>query len=162
MKTLYLIRHAKSSWDDPDKSDFDRPLNERGEKDAPRMGKRLKERPIEIDAIYSSPALRTLTTAQKIAEQLGFPVDAILVQRDLYHADEEALLQFLRHLPDKNNFIVMVGHNPGITDFANGLLNETIDNIPTAGVVAGQLNIDSWSTAKWACGKLAFFDFPKA
>jgi len=162
MRTLYLIRHAKSSWDDPDQNDFDRPLNDRGEKDAPRMGNRLKERSVVPDAIYSSPALRTLTTAKVIAENLGYPAGEIQTERRLYNAEEETLLEFLHKVPDKNSCVMIVCHNPGITDFANDLLNGTIDNVPTAGVVAAELNITSWKAAKRGCGKLLFFDYPKA
>lgn len=162
MKTLYLIRHAKSSWDDADLNDFERPLNERGEKDAPRMGNRLKERSVAPDAIYSSPALRTLTTAIVIAENLGYPADEIQTDRRLYNAGEETLLEFLHKVPDKNSCVMIVCHNPGITDLANDLLHGTIENVPTAGVVAAELNINSWKAAKHGCGKLIFFDYPKA
>ena len=161
MKSLFLVRHAKSSWDDARLSDFDRPLNERGEKDAPRMGELLKKRGTEPDLIYSSPALRALTTAKIIGGVLGYPENKIQTDRQLYHSDEERLLTFLRNIPDSNNGIMLFGHNPGLTEFANELFKESIGNIPTAGIVTGQLIINSWKEAKPGCGKLLFFDFPK-
>jgi phosphohistidine phosphatase len=162
MKTVYLIRHAKSSWDDEDLDDFDRPLNDRGLKDAPRMGKRLQDRVVVPDIIYASPALRALTTAQIIAEIIGYPVKAIQTDRRMYNADEDVLLEILQSVLDKNNCIFMVSHNPGITAFANALFNQSIENIPTTGIVAGELNINSWRSAKWGVGKQLIFDFPKA
>ena len=162
MKTVYLIRHAKSSWDDEDLDDFDRPLNDRGEKDAPRMGKRLKARAVVPDMIYSSPALRALTTAKIIAESVGYPVKSIQTDRRMYNADEDMLLEIMLGVPDQNNCIFMFAHNPGITAFANALFNQSIENIPTTGIVAGELNINSWRSAKWGVGKQLFFDYPKA
>ena len=161
MKTLCLVRHAKSSWDNPGIDDFDRPLNDRGEKDAPRMGKCLKEREVVPSLIYSSPAVRALATSKIIAGVLGYPLNGIRTPRRLYHADEETFLEIVNSVPEENDCIIMTGHNPGLTDFANNLLDEKIDNIPTSGVVAAQLGINSWKEAKWGCGKLLFFDYPK-
>ncbi len=161
MKMLYAVRHAKSSWDAPDQDDFDRPLNERGEKDAPRMGKQLKERDVVPDLIYASPAARAWATAVAIAHILGYDVNNIRKERKLYHAGEDILLETVRHTSDTIDSIMIVGHNPGLTEFVNDLLNENISNISTAGVVAAQLKIDSWNKADWKCGKLLFFDYPK-
>jgi phosphohistidine phosphatase len=161
MKTLYLIRHAKSSWDDPGLDDFDRPLSERGEKDAPRMGKRLKEREITVDLMLSSPAVRALKTCKVMAKALQYPPEKIKIEKALYHADEDVIRGILAGVKDPNNVVMIFGHNPGLTEFANSSLNETISNIPTAGVVAGKLNIKSWKEIKRGCGELAFFDFPK-
>ena len=161
MKVLYVVRHAKSSWENTDLSDFERPLNERGEKDAPRMGKRLKERGVLPDIIYASPAIRAWTTAVTIAKILGYDAQGIQSERKLYHADENVLLQSVRHISESIDSVMMVGHNPGLTEFVNDLLEDNIENIPTAGVVAAQLRIDSWKKADWKCGELVFFDFPK-
>jgi phosphohistidine phosphatase len=98
MKTLYIIRHAKSSWDNPDLSDFERPLNDRGEKDAPRMGKRLKERRVTPDMMLSSPATRALVTCQQIAKVLGFSEDKIKTDRRLYHASDDQILKVIQEL----------------------------------------------------------------
>lgn len=161
MKTLYLIRHAKSSWDDPNQDDFDRPLNERGHKDAPRMAKRLKERGIAPDLMISSPAARALETAEHIARVLDFSEKQIQKDRSVYHASSDSLLRTIQKVDDKNEIVMIFAHNPGLTDFANELLRENISNIPTAGVVGCYLKVDSWKDASMGCGKLVFFDFPK-
>lgn len=164
MKTLYLIRHAKSSWDDLDQSDFDRPLNERGKRDAPRMGKRLKEKEIHPDLILSSPAKRAWSTGKRIAEILAYPKKNIKTVRELYHADEEAILEIVQKISDKYDAVILIGHNPGLTDFVSTLSEEetNIDNIPTCGVVAFQFKDESWEKIKWGTGKMVFFDYPKS
>ena len=162
MKTLYIIRHAKSSWDDASLDDFNRPLNERGEKDAPRMGKRLKEREIVPDLMISSPAKRALKTCKAIAKVLEYPKEKIKEEKKLYHAGDAEIFSILKSIKEPNDVVLIFGHNPGLTEFANSLLNESIMNIPTAGVVAGKLNIDSWQELKPGCGEMLFFDFPKS
>ena len=161
MKTIYIVRHAKSSWDDPSLDDFSRPLSERGEKDAPRMGKKLKEREVTADLMISSPAKRAMKTCKAIAKILEFPSSKIKEDKRLYHADEEMICSILKDVKNPNDVLMIFGHNPGLTEFANGLLNETITNIPTTGIVAGKLKINSWSEIKAGCGELMFFDFPK-
>lgn len=161
LKTLYIIRHAKSSWDDPNLDDFDRPLNERGEKDAPRMGKRLKEREVTADLMISSPAKRALKTCKAIGKILEYPKDKIREETKLYHADADRILSVLKAIKDSNDVVMIFGHNPGLTEFANQLLNKAIMNVPTAGVVAGKLNINSWKDIRFGCGEMLFFDFPK-
>lgn len=164
MKKLYLVRHAKSSWDDTELSDFDRPLNDRGSIDAPQMGKRLKERKVYPDLMLSSPAVRALATCQEIARALGYPHIRIKTDKRLYHADVEQILTVIKELnkaEGKIESVMIFGHNPGITEFANRLLDDTLDNIPTCGVVGGELNIQSWREIDWGCGESEFFDFPK-
>lgn len=164
MKKLYLIRHAKSSWDDPALGDFDRPLNHRGEKDAPRMGKRLKERGVVPDIMITSPAKRAQDTCKFIAKELHFSKEKIKKEEKLYHADADQLLEIIQHLPDlrdEEEVVLLFGHNPGLTELANNLLNEFIDNIPTCGVVGTQFKIKKWSEARFGSGKMIFFDFPK-
>ncbi|MBP9927348.1 MAG: histidine phosphatase family protein [Cyclobacteriaceae bacterium] len=165
MKILYIIRHAKSSWDNPDLSDFDRPLNDRGKKDAPRMGKRLKERRVTPDIMLSSPAARALATCQEIAKVLGFSENKIKTDRRLYHANEDQILKVVQELKDSprdsEEIVMIFGHNPGLTAFANALLNEELENIPTCGVIAATLNIDEWKNARFDCGEMEFFDYPK-
>ena len=161
MRTLYLIRHAKSSWSNTDLHDFERPLNERGLADAPKMGKRLKEKEVYPDLMLSSPAVRALTTCKSISSILGYPVEQIKTDRDLYHADEDALLSAIQNLEDHHKIVCLFGHNPGITEFANQLFDIYIDNIPTAGIIAGNLPVEHWSDAQFKCGKFLFFDFPK-
>jgi phosphohistidine phosphatase len=161
MKTLYIVRHAKSSWADMSLSDFDRPLNERGERDAPRMGKRLKEKRVVPDLMLSSPAKRALATCRKISTVLGYAEEKIVTDKKLYHADEDTLLSVIRLTNDKHDVVLLFGHNPGLTDFANELATTNIDNIPTCGIVACKFQIDSWKEVDWGKGQLLFFDFPK-
>jgi phosphohistidine phosphatase len=165
MKTLFIIRHAKSSWDHPGMSDFDRPLNERGKRDAPRMGKRLKEKDIHPNLILSSPAKRAYSTSKRIAGVLGYPLENIKTDRSLYHADEDDILYAIRHVNDKHNSVVMFGHNPGLTDFVNALGRDGenfIDNIPTCGIVAFKFDVPSWKDVGFGNGSFLFFDFPKS
>jgi phosphohistidine phosphatase len=164
MKTLYVVRHAKSSWDDPDQADFDRPLNDRGKRDAPRMGKRLKEKDIHPDLLISSPAKRALSTCKRIAKELGYAKEKIKEDRQLYHASDDLILSVLHDVNDKHSTVMIFGHNPGLTDFVNSLMSEekNIDNIPTAGVVAFRLDVGSWKQLTWGIGKMLFFDFPKS
>jgi phosphohistidine phosphatase len=161
MKTLYLVRHAKSSWDDPDQPDFDRPLNDRGEKDAPAMSQRLLEKDVNPDMIYSSPAVRALTTAKIMASGLGYSEKKIKTDPVLYHAESEKLWKFVRNFHNECQRCMITGHNPGLTEFANDLMHETLDNIPTCGVVAIRLSIDHWSAVRKGDGHLLFFDYPK-
>jgi phosphohistidine phosphatase len=164
VKTLYLIRHGKSSWDDLDLKDFDRPLNERGKKDAPRMAKRLKEKGIYPDIMLSSPAKRALDTCKTMAKVLGFLEEKIKTDKRLYHANEDLLLEVVREiedLNDKEEVVMIFGHNPGLTDFANALLSEAIDNIPTSGVVGSKIRVESWEETKFGSGEMKSFDFPK-
>jgi phosphohistidine phosphatase len=165
MKTLYIVRHAKSSWDDTELSDFDRPLNDRGKKDAPRMGKRLREKKVTPDIMLSSPAERALTTCKEIANALDFPQGKIKTDKRLYHADEDQILKVIKELKDSprddEEVVMIFGHNPGLTEFANSLLNESLMNIPTCGVVHATLNIESWRDIHFGCGVMRHFDFPK-
>jgi phosphohistidine phosphatase len=164
MKTLYVIRHAKSSWDDADKADFDRPLNERGKRDAPRMGKRLKEKKITPDLMLSSPAKRALSTCKRIAKILGYSKEKIKTDKNLYHASDDGILSVIQALKEKHSAVMIFGHNPGLTDFVNSLMSEEIgiENIPTCGIVCFQMNIESWSQLTWGIGKMIFFDYPKS
>jgi phosphohistidine phosphatase len=159
---LYIIRHAKSSWDNSDLSDFDRPLNERGKRDAPRMGKRLKERDITIDLMLSSPAKRALSTCKRIAETLGYSKEKIITDKKLYHATEDYILTVLKTIKDHHKTVAVFGHNPGLTEFANALTGTMISNMPTCAVVACKINIDTWKEAEWKKAELLFFDFPKS
>lgn len=161
MKTLIVVRHAKSSWDDPSLSDFKRPLNERGERDAPRMAKVLKEKELTIDAVLSSPAVRALTTCEEFVDILGIPRRNIQLVKELYHAGDEMILSVVKGINDNTDVAMLFGHNPGLTDFVNGLLEEEIENVPTTGIVGCKLKVDKWSDVRWGCGDMKFFEWPK-
>lgn len=164
MKTLYIIRHAKSSWSDPSASDFERGLNDRGKRDAPKMGKRLKEKEIHPDVVISSPAKRALSTAKRISEVINFEKHRIQTNSKLYHANEDTILSVVQGINDNQEIAMIFGHNPGLTDFVNSISIEEIhiDNIPTCGVVAFSLPVDSWKEVTWKTAKLLFFDYPKS
>jgi len=161
MKTLYLLRHAKSSWDDPNLDDFDRPLNHRGEKDAPKMGKRLRKAETKISFIYSSPAARAIITARLVAEELSIPSASIYEEQRLYHAGPREMLAVVQTFSEEIDTAMVVGHNPGLTEFADELLNEDFGNIPTAGVVGAKLNVTTWKDVRWGCGKMEMYEYPK-
>jgi phosphohistidine phosphatase len=160
-KELLLVRHAKSSWDDPSLNDHDRPLNERGLRNAPEMGKRLIGWGICPDAWISSTALRAITTAEMIAEQIGFPQNQIQRSQDLYHASATELQGFIAGLDDAIASAILFGHNPGITSLVANLYGVPIDNVPTCGVVHLQFTEADWKAASSALPARATFDFPK-
>ena len=164
MNTLYVIRHAKSSWDESDQSDFERSLNDRGKRDAPRMGKRLKERGIHADLMLSSPAQRAYSTAKRIADVMGYSKKNITTDKQIYHASEDGLLDAVQSINDNHTCVFLFGHNPGLTDFVNSLADENphIDNVPTCGIVGFKLNVSSWKDVQWRSAKMLFFDYPKA
>jgi len=161
MKHLILIRHAKSSWDNPGSSDFDRVLNKRGERDAPVMGERLAALDLDPDVIFSSPAVRAITTAKVVAEKIGYPEEKILTSSDIYDAETQDLFAVLSRFKDEWNRVIVFGHNPGFTDLANVLGNGSISNVPTCGVVTLELGIESWEDVRPGCGTIVSFDFPK-
>ncbi len=162
MKTLYLVRHAKSSWNDASLADFDRPLNSRGERDAPVMGQRLKENRILPDLLISSPARRAILTARAIAEALDYPSETIRALDVLYHASPPTLLQVVQDTLPSAKSLMLVGHNPGLTAFANVLCAEGVDNIVTTGVYALQWKTESWQEIRTNQeARLLFYDYPK-
>lgn len=164
MKTLYIVRHAKSNWSNPEQADFERGLNERGKRDAPRMGKRLHERDIHPDLLLSSPAKRALSTAKRIAEVLHYPKEKIKTDRLLYHADEDTILSVVQTINDHFKTVFMFGHNPGLTEFVNVIAESDpyIDNVPTCGVIGFNFPVEHWKDIAWKSARLLFFDYPKA
>jgi phosphohistidine phosphatase len=128
------------------------------------MGKRLKEKDVAPDLMLSSPAKRAFSTARRIGKALKYKKDDIKTDRRLYHADEEIMLDVIRGIKDKYQVVMIFGHNPGLTEFVNTLQDkeQDIDNIPTCGIAAFQLNIDSWKDINWGKGTMVFFDYPKS
>lgn len=161
MKTLYINRHAKSSWANMGMADFDRPLNNRGENDAPMMGKRLKEKGVIPDHILSSPANRAISTARTIATEIGYLLENIKEDRNLYHASDVSILEIIKQQDDENDSLIIFGHNPGFTDLASILSGRWFDNIPTCGIVALQFEVSKWSEVSAGNGEISFFDYPK-
>ena len=161
MKQLLIIRHAKSSWAEPLQKDFDRPLNERGHKDAPAMAKRLLEKNIAIDAFISSTAKRALTTSIYFAKQYGLGEKHITKLPELYHAGTDVFTEVVQNTADRLNSIAIFSHNPGITSFANLLSPVTIDNMPTCGIFAVKAPVTKWAYFFTAEKEFWFFDYPK-
>ncbi|MDE0478858.1 MAG: histidine phosphatase family protein [Gammaproteobacteria bacterium] len=161
MKTLFLLRHAKSSWDYPKLRDFERPLAPRGDREVPIMGKRFLGRESSVDCIISSPAVRARSTAKLMAEAIGFPIDEVVSNPDLYFCGTSMYLKAASLVEDNFDSVMLVGHNPTITDFANEMANADIANIPTCGLVELSLPIDHWSEIKRGDSTLMEFDFPK-
>lgn len=162
MKTIILVRHAKSSWKDLSLDDFDRPLNKRGKKNAPFMGKKLKERQIMPDLVLSSPAKRARKTATVIAKAIGYPKKKIVFDDNMYHASAMYLFEMVRDLDDKYETIMLFGHNPDFNDLANMLLKKNlVYNIVTTGVYCIKLNVDQWQKVREGKGESVFYDYPK-
>jgi phosphohistidine phosphatase len=161
MKTVYLVRHAKSSWNDPDLEDFERPLNKRGRKSALLMGSVLKRLEAAPDLVISSPANRAAMTARMLANAIHYPLERIQYSETIYLSDEDVLIQFLRDINDSANQAMLIGHNPGLTGLANYIGDQRINNIPTGGVCCTDLKITSWKDIREHGGKLRFFEFPK-
>lgn len=160
MKTLFLVRHAKSSWDDPSLADHERPLNDRGKRDAPKMGERLARRGVTADLILSSSAVRALTTARIIAEKIGYDPKSIVADRRIYGAQVSTLLYLIQELDDEHERVMLFGHNPELTELAHRFSGD-IGDMPTCAVV--ELTFD---TPRWAdivtCRPVAVrFDSPK-
>ena len=159
-KELILIRHAKSSWADPSLADRDRPLNKRGKRNAPFMGKRLAEYNCIPGKIVSSPARRARKTARIIARQLSYPKKEIVLLEELYTSSIANLYGVLHRCEESITRLFLVGHNYVITDFCNELAGTDISNIPTCGVVGIRL-VEPWDQAAPNSGELLFFDYPK-
>jgi phosphohistidine phosphatase len=162
LKTLILVRHAKSDWGDPSLDDFDRPLNDRGKRDAPMMAHRLVDKKIRIDAFISSPAKRAKKTATIFAEAYKKDKDDLNLVDQLYGAGEQVFSSVVAKAKDKHDCIAVFSHNPGITDFANQLTETRVDNIPTCGVFAVKADCAEWKDFAKTKKEFWFFDYPKA
>ena len=161
MKTLLLVRHAKSSWDNLQLTDFERPLNDRGKKDAPLMADKTKERKIVIDRFISSPAKRAKKTASIFMEEYGLKEKDLVLLPSLYEASVKNFYDAVENISDKDDVVALFSHNPGITDFVNTLTEENIDNMPTCGIFAITIKIRKWKDFKKTEKEFLFFDYPK-
>jgi len=152
MRTLYVLRHAKSSWNDSDISDFERPLNDRGERAAPFMGELMKDRGLLPDTIISSPARRAAETAKLVREALGSPREILFDER-IYEASPQTLRQVTAEADDAHASVMLVGHNPGIEGFIRMLTGENVAS-PTAALAVIVLDVASWAEIAPGCGRL--------
>jgi len=162
MKSLLLIRHAKSSWGSDVLNDFDRPLNERGKKEAPEMANRLIKDKVLIDHFVSSPARRAKKTAKLFIKEYGKHESEIRFIPELYHAAPGTFLKVISELDNACETAAIFSHNPGITEFVNMLTTVRIDNMPTCGIFAVKAAVSSWKEFADAQKELWFFDYPKS
>lgn len=160
-KTLYLVRHAKSSWSDSSLSDRDRPLNKRGRRSAPVMGSRLAVKGHRPDLIISSPAKRALMTAGIIAEEVGYDRSGILTDESMYFSGVGGMLKMLEGVDDRFQKVMIVGHNPAMTGLMNSLCDAPVYNMPTCAITVIDYDMTSWSELRSVDGNLLDYDFPK-
>ncbi len=160
MKTLYLVRHAKSSWKYSELDDFERPLNRRGRDSLESMGELLKEVKAALDLIISSPATRAAMTARNIASRIHYPLEKILYAESIYLSDADILLHLIQDIDDDVKEAMMIGHNPALTDLGNYISSRQIGNIPTCGIFCVEFSISSWKKIGEGSGVLKFFEVP--
>jgi len=158
MKIVYLVRHAKSSWESGVKHDIDRPLNTRGIRSADLMSKHFAEKKLTIEKIVSSPAKRALTTAKTFAAALKITESEILINENIYEAARKTLHDVINSFDDSFSSVMMFGHNPGLTLLANSF-GATIDSLPTCAITAFEFDVEKWKDVEK--GKLLFYDYPK-
>ena len=162
MKTLLIVRHAKSSWDNTDVGDIHRPLNDRGKRDAPAMAQRLLKTGTDIDRFISSPARRALQTAEFFIRAFDRDAKQIRLLPDLYHASPATFSQVIAALDDADDTVALFSHNPGITAFVNSLTEIRVDNMPTCSIFAVRSSAGHWSDFLASGPQFWFFDFPKS
>lgn len=161
LKTLYLCRHAKSSWADPGMRDFDRPLNERGLKNAPMMASTFKKRKEPIDLMVSSTAVRALQTAKVFAKELGISEKQIKKEAAIYEASVPTILSVIGLLPAKADRVILFGHNPGFSNVVDHLTGHALGDLPTCGIARLDLMIDDWKLVTKGSAILAWLDHPR-
>jgi len=161
MKTIYLIRHAKSDLGVANLPDFERPLNNRGKRDASLMGEQLKELDIVPNIIIASPAKRVIQTIKSVCLQIDYPFNKIQFIDSIYNSTVKNLALILNKLPNNCDTAFLVGHNPGLTELSDYLTEDYLDNIPTCGIVKIELEIDSWNEIIQGIGIKKFFIYPK-
>jgi phosphohistidine phosphatase len=161
MKTLYIVRHAKSSWDFPELPDLDRPIIEKGINNTKKITNELKDKKVVVDHIICSHAKRARETAKIIATGINYPIEKIEVSKNIYEVSEEDILDVIFGVNDDTNSLMIIGHNPTFTQFANRFLDEQIELLPTSGVVSINFDTNSWLNVTKAKHKTTFILFPK-
>jgi Phosphohistidine phosphatase SixA len=159
MKTLYVLRHAKSSWEDSDLADFDRPLNERGKTAAPFMGKVMKDKKLAPGLILSSPAVRARETARLVKQSAGLDAEIEHNER-IYEASPQTLQHVVSSIDDSFESAMIVGHNPGMEGFVR-LISGKQESMPTGSLAIIDLDISSWASIRQAAGTLRQVIRPK-
>lgn len=161
MKTVFFVRHAKSSWDSPYSDDKERPLSKRGFRDAPFMAKLLKGRGVKADSIFSSPAKRALSTALFFAEELGMKERDIVIEEAIYEAFIPTVLQLIQNFSKQLDTVLVFGHNPTWTGLANYFSEAYIPNIPTCGVIKVEAAINDWPEFSQQSARVTEIHYPK-
>ncbi len=161
MKTLYLVRHAKSSWEDYSKEDYQRELLLKGVKRTEKVARYLKDKEVYPDVIISSHAVRAFETARILAETLGYPLNKILLDESMYFSGADAMYNILSGVDDTKNSVMLVGHNPDMTGFANQFLEQKLDYMPTSAVVAVKFQTTRWHEIMLASREVDFTLIPK-
>ena len=161
MKTLLLVRHAKSAWDDPSLSDFERILTDRGKSDAKMMAKRLEEKSIKIDSFVSSSAKRAKKTAKIFMKEFEKDSKKLQLLPSLYEASVKDFYDAVETLDDKDKTVALFAHNPGITEFVNSLNCTPVYGMPTCSVYAVTVKTKHWKDFRVAEKEFLFFDYPK-
>ncbi len=156
MKQLMVVRHAKAGWGDPSLADFQRPLNERGISDSLVMAQHLLDKSIVPHYIVSSPALRALTTAKQFAKTLGIKTAGFATDKCIYEANSDTLLDIVWGLDDRHDKIMLVGHNPGLSDMVRLLVAQNVDELSTCEVIAIQFDCDQWQKIDLRSGTTFF------
>jgi phosphohistidine phosphatase len=161
MKSLFVVRHAKSDWNSAAQTDFDRPLNDRGNKDAPLMAKRMFDQGHKLDVLISSNAMRAKTTAQFFADVYGYKTKNIILVPELYHAPAQQFYDTIKWIDDSLQHVAIFSHNPGITHFVNSLGVAIVDDMPTCGIFGITVEASRWSDFEKAKKTFLYFDYPK-
>ncbi len=161
MKTIYIVRHAKSSWEDLSLDDHDRPLSKTGIRKTERIVKYLRKKEIKPELFVSSSAVRAKETAFQIAEGLEYPIEKVKIDKAIYHASSETIFSTLFGLPDEIDSVMVFGHNPTMTYFVNNFLDPEIDNLPTTGVVSVGFKTHKWEKIAEAKFQINFVVFPR-
>ena len=160
MKIVCLVRHAKASRDDSSLRDFDRPLNARGKKQAPWLGRRLQESNVSPGVIISSPAKRAMATAETLAGGIQYPLKKIITESAVYESGAPAILGVIQDIARDHAVAVVVGHNPALSDLMNYLSRRKLDELPVAGIICLKFDVDSWKKITRGKGEVLFYDAP--
>lgn len=161
MKTLYLVRHAKSSWDDMSLQDYERPLLDKGKKRTQKVAEFLELKGVKPDLIVSSQAVRAYETAKILARKLNYPKEDIRIDTQLYFSGQQAMENVIFGVDDTVNEVMLVGHNPDMTNFANNFLEDKVDYLPTSAVVCLKFDTKKWDQVFLCKREVVFVIAPK-
>jgi phosphohistidine phosphatase len=161
MKKLILVRHAKSSWDNPDLTDFERTLNKRGKRDAEFMSKLISSKIEKPDLIISSPAVRAKSTAKYFAEAFNYDFNQINFSDNIYFNGSKYIVEIIKKVDSYIKSLMVVGHNPDITSLSSYFSGQFFDNIPTCGVICLDFAIEDWEAIEKENAQIVFFEYPK-